>query len=64
MSVSFTNIVLDSMAKSPEFRALLHQGALDCIHTGDIETGRSILRDYFNKDLPDLATLDAATQSP
>ncbi len=32
---------------NPNFRELLRQEALECIRTGDVETGRSILEKYI-----------------
>jgi len=52
MTESFTDLVLEKMAKDPAFRGALYQEALDCIREGDVTTGRDMLRDYFNEDLP------------
>lgn len=60
---SFTDIVLENMARDPAFRAALRREALDCLREGDIATGRDMLRDYFNEDLPDLASLQTAVPS-
>jgi hypothetical protein len=46
------------MEKDPTFRATLRQQALDCIRAGDVSTDRSMLRKYFDEDVPDLAAAD------
>jgi hypothetical protein len=63
MTESFTDLVLEKMARDPAFRAALHREALDCLREGDIATGRDMLRDYFNEDLPDLAVLQPTVPS-
>ena len=60
LTVSFTDIVLENMARDPAFREGLYREALDCLREGDIATARSMFRDYFNEDLPDAATLPTA----
>ena len=46
---------------NPAFRDALRAEALDAIRTGDIETGRSMLRKYFG-DTESLAELAAAKE--
>ena len=63
LGVPFTDLVLEKMGKDPAFREGLHREALDCIGQGDIATARYMLREYFDEDLPDLASLQAALPS-
>jgi hypothetical protein len=63
MTESFTDLVLEKMSRDPAFRAALHREALDCLREGDIATGRDMLREYFNEDLPDLAVLQTTVPS-
>jgi len=40
----------------------VHQEAVDCICMGDIATGRSMLRKYFDEDVTDLAEIESSTR--
>jgi hypothetical protein len=35
---------------NPAFREVLRQDAIDCIRTGDPETGQALLRNYFREN--------------
>ena len=55
----FRDLVLARMNADPTFRDGLRREALDCIRAGDIVTGRSMLREYFDEEVPDLAALES-----
>ncbi len=44
---SFKDLVRDRMAREPDFRAALLREGIDLMLTGDVETGKAILRDYI-----------------
>lgn len=45
---SFKDTVKDLMARDAGFRECLLKESIECILNGDIETGKIMLRDYFN----------------
>jgi hypothetical protein len=45
---SFKKLVQDRIARDPEFAAALLREAIDTMLTGDMETGKTILRDYHS----------------
>ncbi len=45
---SFRETVQKRVKNDPEFRAHLLKEAMDCFLAGDIDTGKSLLRDYLN----------------
>ena len=45
---SFKETVQARILREPEFGAELFAGAIECFLEGDIETGKSVLRDYIN----------------
>ena len=36
------------MERSPKFRRALLREAIECLLSGDVDTGKAILRDYIN----------------
>ena len=44
---SVGDMIQRDVDNDPEFREVLPREALDLIRAGDVETGRSILEDYF-----------------
>jgi hypothetical protein len=45
---SFRETVQARVKKDSAFREALFQEAIDCMLSGDIDTGKSVLRDYIN----------------
>ena|SRR5579871_2325743 len=48
LTYDFKETIRARAERDPEFRRALLLEAVDCILTGDLETGRAILRDYVN----------------
>lgn len=48
LTKSFNETVKADLQKSPEFRRALLREAVGCMVTGDLDTGKSILRQYIN----------------
>ena len=48
LSRSFIETVKERIEKSPRFRRALLREAVGCMVSGDIETGKSVLRQYIN----------------
>lgn len=44
----FKATVRDRLQRDPFFREALLKEAVDCLLAGDVETGKSLLRDYVN----------------
>ena len=59
----FRNLVRESLAADPAFRAALRQEAIDAIRSGDAETSRTMLRDYLQEDVPAEATQPAGAEA-
>jgi hypothetical protein len=65
MNRPFRDLVHETLAADPEFRAALRREAIDAIHSGDAETGRAMLRDYLQEDtLAEAAALAGAERPP
>ena len=62
MPVPFDDLIRASMARDPEFSAFLRLEVLDAIRSGEVELGRSMLRDWFNEDLPAELSFPAAAE--
>ena len=48
LTKSFNTTVKEQLQKSGEFRRALLREAVSCMLTGDLETGKSVLRKYIN----------------
>ncbi len=61
---SFKDTIRERVAQDPDFRECLLKESIESVLSGDIETGKTILRDYFNitVDLEELESL--ADKSP
>jgi hypothetical protein len=44
----FKQTVLERIARDPQFGRELLREAIECLLSGDLETGKSLLRDYIN----------------
>ena len=45
---NFKDTIQERAARDPEFREGLLSESIECMLTGDLKTGKSILRDYIN----------------
>jgi hypothetical protein len=48
LTLDFKKTVKDRVERDPAFREELLKEGIDCLLTGDIDTGKTILRDYIN----------------
>jgi hypothetical protein len=62
MTVPFDDLIRASMARDPEFSVVLRREVLDAIRSGEVELGRSMLRDWFNEDLPAELSIPATAE--
>ena len=60
---SFKELVQNRIARDPEFGAALLRESIDTMLSGDIETGKAILRDYI-KATVGFEKLGEATDTP
>lgn len=61
---SFSETIKENLARDPEFRGALLSEALACIAAGDLETGKTVLREYVNATIGFLALGEALGRSP
>ena len=54
---SFKETIHVRIENDPVFRDELLKVAVECIRSGDVETGKTVLRDYVNATI-DIRTLD------
>src|SRR5215471_21734960 len=48
LTKDFRSTVKARMERSPRFRRALLREAIECLLSGDVDTGKTILRDYIN----------------
>ena len=48
LSRNFNDTVREQIDRSPVFRRELLKGAIECMHEGDLQTAKAVLRDYIN----------------
>ena len=48
---SFKDLVQHQVAEDPAFATALLREAVDCLLAGDVDTGKSVLRDYIKATL-------------
>ncbi len=48
LTKDFKETVKARMERSPKFRRALLREAIECLLSGDVDTGKAILRDYIN----------------
>ena len=46
----FKDTIKERVARDPSFREELFKEGIECLLTGDVDTGKAVLRDYINKD--------------
>ncbi|MEP6966775.1 MAG: transcriptional regulator [Pseudomonadota bacterium] len=60
---SFKSLVVERMEREPAFKQALLADAMNVLMEGDIETGKSVLRDYINATMG-FETLASAIGTP
>ena len=60
---SFKETVMARIERDEEFRAALLCEGVDCLLSGDVDTGKSVLRDYINATIG-FESLSTATNTP
>jgi hypothetical protein len=63
LTKSFKDLVQSRVARDPDFAAALLREGIDIMLTGDVDTGKAILRDYI-KATVGFEKLGAATDTP
>ncbi len=63
LTKSFKNLVQSRVARDPDFAAALLREGIDTMLTGDVDTGKAILRDYI-KATVGFEKLAEATDTP
>ena len=48
LTLDFKKAVKDRVERDPAFREELFKEGIECLLTGDVDTGKAILRDYIN----------------
>jgi len=48
LTIDFKETVKDRVVRDPAFREELLKEGIECLLTGDVDTGKAILRDYIN----------------
>ena len=48
LTLDFKKAVKDRVERDPAFREELLKEGIECLLTGDVDTGKAILRDYIN----------------
>ena len=48
LTLDFKTAVKDRVERDPAFREELFKEGIECLLTGDVDTGKAILRDYIN----------------
>ena len=64
LSRSFSETVREQMEGSPQFRRELLKGAIVCMHEGDLQTAKVVLRDYINGSIGFVRLAEALGRSP
>ena len=60
----FKDSVKDRVASDPAFREELFSQGIECLLTGDVDTGKAVLRDYINATIGFDALGTATARSP
>jgi DNA-binding phage protein len=57
-------MIRERLGASAEFRREFLRGALECMVTGDVDTGKAVLREYINGTVGFVALGEAVGKSP
>jgi hypothetical protein len=60
----FKDTIKDRVARDPSFREELLKEGIECLLTGDVDTGKAVLRDYINATIGFDALGTATERSP
>ena len=60
----FKDTIKDRVARDPSFREELFKEGIECLLTGDVDTGKAVLRDYINATIGFDALGMATDRSP
>jgi DNA-binding phage protein len=60
---SFKETVIARIERDEEFRDALFREGIDCLLSGDVDTGKAVLRDYINATIG-FENLSEATNTP
>lgn len=60
----FKETIQARIERDPEFREELLKEGIDCLLSGDVETGKAVLRDYINATIGFEALSDLTHKSP
>ncbi|CAB5079743.1 hypothetical protein D3OALGA1CA_30 [Olavius algarvensis associated proteobacterium Delta 3] len=64
LTKDFKDTVKSRMERDPAFREELLKEGIECLLTGDVDTGKAILRDYINATIGFDALGSATAKSP
>ena len=60
----FKDTIKERVARDPSFREELFKEGIECLLTGDVDTGKAVLRDYINATIGFEALGTATDRSP
>jgi hypothetical protein len=60
----FKDTIKDRVARDPAFREELLKEGIECLLTGDVDTGKAVLRDFINATIGFDALGTATERSP
>ena len=64
LTKDFKDTIKDRVERDPAFREELLKKGIECLLTGDVDTGKSVLRDYINATIGFDALGTATDRSP
>jgi len=64
LTKDFKDTIKNRIARDPTFREELLKEGIECLLTGDVDTGKAILRDYINATIGFDALGTATEKSP
>ena len=64
LTLDFKETVKDRVERDPAFREELLKEGIECLLTGDVDTGKAILRDYINATIGFDALATLTDKSP
>ena len=64
LTKDFKDTIKDRVARDPAFREELLKEGIECLLTGDVDTGKAVLRDFINATIGFDALGTATDRSP
>ena len=64
LTKDFKDTIKDRVARDPAFREELLKEGIECLLTGDVDTGKAVLRDFINATIGFDALGTATERSP